>query len=200
MAYQRYFTACAVLVLLYLALPQSRAFPTDFQEMLYPLQLPSAGAASAEEAATSHFRACITRSPQLFSQNLLLGVCDGPLATINKYAECLHVTTFSNGYDALTVYDLPFRLLQEDTIRAVATQAFDTEDEDVSKLLRFAGVTSYYGQDFTCVDVAAEDPNGVEYRTRIVVGRVGERWYAMPRCTSSREFYEIADAMLPTVL
>jgi hypothetical protein len=30
---------------------------------------------------------------------------------------------------------------------------------------------------------------------RIVVTRVGDRWYAIPRCGSSKSFYEIADAM-----
>lgn len=199
MAYQRYFTVCAALALLYFALPHRRAFPTDFQEMLYPLQLVSEGAASPEDAAMSHFRACMTRSPELFSQNLLLGVCDGPIGTINAYAECLHGTTFSNGLDALTVYDLPFRHLQEETVRAVESQAFDTEDEEVASLLRFSGVSTYYGEEFLCVEVSADDSDGVGYRSRIVVARVDERWYAMPRCRSSRDFYQIADAMPLTV-
>jgi hypothetical protein len=183
------------LVLLYVALSDNRAHSTDFQEMLSPLQLESEGVASPEDAAMSHIRACMTRSPRLFSQNLLLGVCDGSISTINKYAECLHLTTFDNGEDAFTVYDLPFNLLQEETVRAGATQAFDTEDEGVASLLMFAGVSTYYGEEFMCVDVSAADPDGVEYRTRIVVALVKDRWYAMPRCRSAHEFYEIADAM-----
>jgi hypothetical protein len=200
MACRRYFTICAVLALLYFMIPLNRALPTDFQEMLYPLQFESVGAASPEEAAMSHIRACMLQSPRLFSENLLLGVCDGSVGTINAYAECLHVTTFDNGADAFTIYDLPFRLLQEDSVRAVAAQAFDTEDEDVADLLRFAGVTSYYGEEFRCVDVSAEDSDGVEYRSRVIVALVNDRWYAMPRGTSSRDFYEIADAMSLTDL
>ncbi len=194
MACQRYFMVSAALVLLYITLSDNRAHSTDFQEMLAPLQLESEGAASPEDAAMSHIRACMTRSPRLFSQNLLLGVCDGSISTLNKYAECLHVTTFDNGEDAFTVYDLPARL-QDETVRTVAAGAFDTEDEDVAHFLMFAGAMSYYGEEFRCVEVSVDDADGVQYRSRVVVGLVSDRWYAIPRCRSSHKFYEFADAM-----
>jgi hypothetical protein len=43
--------------------------------------------------------------------------------------------------------------------------------------------------------LAADSYDGIEYRTRIVVTLAGDRWHAIPRCSSSKSFYKIADAM-----
>lgn len=55
--------------------------------------------------------------------------------------------------------------------------------------------STYYGERFACVEVAAEGYDGLEYQARIVVAQVEGGWYAMPRCRSAKSFYEIADAM-----
>lgn len=174
MTYSRRLKACAPLALAVLALSLLSA-------------------ATPEAAATALFRACATKSPRHFVQHLLLGVCDGPVNTLNKYAESLHTTTYSNGEDTFTVYDLP-KLMKKDTERAVVSQEFDSEDEDVVALERQM-MSTYYGRKFQCVEVAGEDYDGREYRSRVVVAMIKDRWYAMPRCRSSKSFYQIADAM-----
>jgi hypothetical protein len=163
---------------------------------LAPFEFQGEGAASPEVAAETLFRACATRSPKHFVQHLLLGVCDGPIATLDKYAECLHSTRFRHGDDSLTVYDLPIKraINRKGPFRAIASQDFDRENKQVAAL-QFQMVSTYYGKQFKSVDVVAESYDGLEYRTRIVVARVKDRWYAMPRCSSSNSFYEIADAM-----
>jgi hypothetical protein len=183
------------------AFPGEDAGISDDDGKLYEIQLPPfefrrSGAASPEDAAEAMFRACATRSPAHFVQHLLLGVCDGPIATLNKYAECLHSTRFRHGEDSLTFYDFAFnkRINPKKPFRAIATQDFDRESKEVAKL-KFQMVSTYYGERFKSVDVAAESYDGLEYQTRIVVARVRNRWYAMPRCGSSKSFYEIADAM-----
>ncbi len=149
------------------------------------------GFETPEAAATNMFRACVSRSPKLFTQVRLIGVCDGPIHTLNKYAECLHTTTYSNGKNAVTIYDLR-KQMKDETIRVTTSQAF-TDDEVDS--LSFQFVSTYYGEQFICYEVAAVNYDGLEYRTRIVAAKLSDRWYAIPRCRSSKSFYEIADAM-----
>lgn len=149
---------------------------------------------SPEAAAAALFRGCVLRSPERFVQHLCLGVCDGPIATLQKFAESLHTTEFRHGEDSFTVYDLPRPIDPEKPIRAIASQEFDSDDDKVAAL-QFEMLSSYYGERFVSVDVAAEGYDGLEYRTRIVVTQVGDGWYAIPRCRSSKSFYEIADAM-----
>ena len=155
------------------------------------------GAVTPEIAATTLFRACTARSPKHFAQHLLLGVCDGPIASVNKYAEALHTITYTDGNDHYTVYELRELgrgIHHEAPIRVVASAAFDTDDKQVAAL-QLQMASTYYGKKLTCVDVAAKGDSGVEYQTRIVVAQNGDGWYAMPRCRSAHSFYEIADAM-----
>ena len=202
--FRRYLGICTLLVLLFLGVsltwlaspaandnaptPSSWSIPTSSGT---PITYPPVGATTTEGAAEGLFTACILRSPGLFIHNLCLGVCDGPVDTLQKFAECLHVTTFRRGDNAFTVYDLPKRL-QRETVRVVASQEFDSENEDVAAL-RWQMMSTYYGEKFICVDVVADDPDGLTYGTRIVVTRVNDRWYAIPRCGSSTSFYQIAD-------
>jgi hypothetical protein len=183
-----------VLVVVSLALVAAVTLPVDENAIISVAGENREGCETPEAAAVEMFLACSMRSPKLFIQTRLLGVCDGPIATLNKYAECLHTTEYSNGETAFTVYDLP-KQMKKETARAVAGQAFDTDDKDVAHLLMFAGISSYYGKQFMCFDVAADNYDGIEYRTRIVVAMLNDRWYAVPRCRSSKAFYEIADAM-----
>ena len=163
---------------------------------LPPFKFEREGAASPEDAAKSLFHACATESPKHFVQHLLLGVCDGPIDTLQKFAECLHSTRFHRGEDSFTVYDLPFgkQINPKKPFRAVASQDFDRESKQVAAL-QFQMMSTYYGERFKCIDLVAESYDGLEYRTRIVVAQVGEGWYAIPRCRSSKSFYEIADSM-----
>ena len=73
---------------------------------LAPFEFHREGAASPEDAATTLFRGVATASPAHFVQHLLLGVCDGPIATLQKFAECLHETEFRHGAESFTFYDL----------------------------------------------------------------------------------------------
>lgn len=137
------------------------------------------------------FRACVKKSPKLFAQTRLLGVCDGPISTRRKYDECLEQTMFRNGTNAFTVHDLP-KNLKLPTLRAIASLAFGTND---IAALQFQFLSTYYGKKFASVDVAAADAKGREYQTRFVVALLNDRWHALPRCRSSKDFYKIADAM-----
>jgi hypothetical protein len=163
---------------------------------LPPFQFHREGAASPEDAATALFRSCAAKSPKHFVQHLLLGVCDGPIDTLQKFAECLHKTEFTHGRDSFTVYDFPMAkgINPKKPIRVIAIEEFDSEDKQVA-LLQIEGLSTYYGQTFWSVDVAAESYDDLEYRTRIVVAQIKDRWYAVPRCRNSKSFYEIADAM-----
>jgi hypothetical protein len=152
------------------------------------------GAATPEDAAKAMFHGIAKESPNDFVRHLLLGVCDGPIGTLQNFAECLHETKFSRNGISLSVYDLPKGLDTEKPVRIVATQAFDGENEQV-KALQFELLSTFYGERFACVDVAAEGGDGLEYQTRLVVAEVNDRWYAMPRGRSAKSFYEIADAM-----
>jgi hypothetical protein len=140
------------------------------------------------------FRGIALESPKDFVRHLLLGVCDGSIGTLQNFAECLHETKFSRNQLSFTVYDLPKGVDSRKPVRIVASRAFDREDEKV-KALQFQMLSTFYGERFVCVDVAAEGYDGLEYQTRLVVAELDSRWYAMPRCRSAKSFYEIADAM-----
>ncbi|MGC1276043.1 MAG: hypothetical protein WBC44_20255 [Planctomycetaceae bacterium] len=167
---------------------------------LPPFEFHREGAASPEDAAVALFRGCAARSPRHFVQHLLLGVCDGPINTLQKFAEALHKTKFTHGKDSFTVYDFPIGkgINTKKPIRMIAIEEFDSEDKRVAALW-VESFSTYYGETFLSVDVAAESYDGLEYRTRIVVARVNargnDRWYAIPRCRSSKSFYAIADSM-----
>jgi hypothetical protein len=166
---------------------------TTAEPALAPFEFHRTGATTPQIAASVHFRACATRSPQHFVQHLLLGVCDGPIATLNKFAECLHSTEFVSGEESYTVYDLP-KGIKKETVRVVASGDFDNNDKKV-KALQIEAVSTYYAEKFIFIDVAADDLDGRTYQTRIVVGAISGRWYAIPRCRSATSFYRIADAM-----
>jgi len=191
MTLPRCLSIAAPMVLLCLALSLSSAASPAAKTLDPPIEFAPKGAATPEIAATTLFRACTARSPNHFTQHLLLGVCDGPIASVNKYAEALHTTTYTNGKDDYTVYELP-KMMKKDTERVLAIQAFA---DDAEKSLEIQGVSTYYANKFSCVDVAGEGYDGAEYRTRIVVAMLNGRWYAIPRCRSSTSFYQVADAM-----
>jgi len=161
---------------------------------LAPFEFDREGATRPEDAATAMFHGSAGESPRHFVRHLLLGVCDGPIATLRKFAESLHRTKFSHGEASFTVYDLPNRIDAKRPIRVIASDAFDSSDKQVAAL-QFQMASTYYGETFMTVDVAGEAYDGREYQTRIVVAQVGDRWFAIPRCRSSKSFYEIADAM-----
>ena len=200
---RRFTVACALIgvgVAAAISYALSAQVPVPDQA-LPPFSFQREGAASPEDAAKSLFHACATESPKHFVQHLLLGVCDGPIDTLQKFAECLHSTKFHHGEDSFTVYDLSFgkQINPKKSFRAIATQDFDRENKQVAAL-QFQMMSTYYGEQFKCVDVVAESYDSLEYGTRIVVAQVGEGWYAIPRCRSSKAFYEVADAMQLTAL
>lgn len=167
---------------------------TGVDPALPPFEFRRVGAASPEQAAETLFRAIATESPKHFVQHLLLEVCDGPIATLQKFAESLHRTEFRQGEKSFTVYSLPERIDGRKPIRMIASRDFDGETKQVAAL-ELESVSTYWGKKFKSVDVAGESYDGLEYRTRIVVAQVNGGWYAIPRCRSSKSFYEIADAM-----
>lgn len=140
------------------------------------------------------FRACALESPRDFVQHLLLGVCDNEVDTLQKFAECLHTARFHTGGESFTLYDSPARVNSKKPIRVIAAAPFDTEDKKVAAP-RLQMMSTYYGEKLMAVDVGGEGYDGCEYRMRIVVAQLAGRWYALPRCRSSKAFYEIADAM-----
>ncbi|MGB7325786.1 MAG: hypothetical protein WBD31_13005 [Rubripirellula sp.] len=152
------------------------------------------GAASPDAAAIALLRGCALRSPKDFVRHLLLGVCDGPIGTLQKFAECLHVTQFSHGEETFTVYELPKQINHDRPIRVIAKMDFDPDDKRV-EALSTQMMSTYYGQAFMCVDVAAEGYDRRQYQSRVVVAQLGDQWFAIPRCRSAISFYEIADSM-----
>lgn len=141
------------------------------------------GATNPEDAAKAMFRGCAKKSPKDFVQHMLLGTCDGPISTLQKFAECLHSTKFKTGAEPYAVYDLPVGKnggLKNDTIRIVASGVFPT-DEKVAAVISGEAFHSYYGEEFRFVDVAADGSDGREYRSRVVVAAIKDRWYAMPK-------------------
>ncbi|MEW4487605.1 hypothetical protein AB1L42_05960 [Thalassoglobus sp. JC818] len=166
---------------------------------LTPFEFEREGADSPERAAKSHFYGCANESPKHFVQHLLLGVCDGPIDTLQKFAECLHETQFHHEDQSYSVYDLPKRMNGKHPVRVIASEAFDPEDKRVLGL-KSQMMSTYYAEKFMCFDVAGTSYDGVEYQSRVVVAFVNGRWYSMPRCRSSKSFYEIADSMELTPL
>ncbi len=173
-------------------------------QVLAPLEFKPEAATSPEIAAQAMFRGVATASPREFGKHLLLGACNNEVDVLNRYAESLHLTRFSINAEALTFYDLldqrddsgRLRLInREKPIRVIASAAFDSADPRVKALDLEVG-TTYAGERFVSVDVAGMGHyDGLEYRTRVVVAKIGSGWYALPRCRSSKNFYEIADAM-----
>ena len=164
---------------------------------LAPFEFHREAAASPEAAALSLFRGVSTESPKHFVQHLLLGVCDGSIDTLQKFAESLHATEFTQDGNSFTVYDLRElrrRINPKKPVRVVAIAPFDSEDKQVAAL-RSQSVSTYYGETFVCVDAVAEGYDGLAYQTRIVAAQVDGGWYAVPRCQSAQAFYKIADAM-----
>ncbi|MEM6471587.1 MAG: hypothetical protein AAF802_18655 [Planctomycetota bacterium] len=59
-----------------------------------------------ETAAMSMFRGVSSESPKHFVQHVLLGVCDGSIDTLQKFAEALHMTKFDHDDESLNFYEL----------------------------------------------------------------------------------------------
>jgi hypothetical protein len=161
-------------------------------------------APNPETAAQTMFLGVATASPRNFGRHLLLGVCNNEVDVLQRFAESLHVTQFRHDDTSFTYYELRdqrdesgrLRLInREKPIRVIASASFDSTDPRVKALNLEAG-TTYAGERFVSVEVAGEGfYDGLEYQSRVVVARNGGGWYAMPRCTSSKNFYAIADAM-----
>ena len=94
-----------------------------------PFEFLREGAANPEIAAETLCRACATASPEHFVRHLLLGVCDGSIDTLQKFAECLHSTKFHHGEDSFTIYDFPPRkgISRKKPFRAIASRDFDLQ-------------------------------------------------------------------------
>ena len=199
----RYFTT--VSVLLSLGIVVAISLGGDLQTVAPDPMLPSfefyrSGATTPEDAAKALFHGCARTSIKDFVQHLNLGVCDGPNGTIQKFAECLHTTKFITGEESYAVYDLPVGKnggLKIDTMRIVASSEFP-DDDNVATVILNGATSSYYGEKFRAIDVTADGSDGREYRTRFVVAVMKEGWFAVPRCRSSKAFYDIADAMPET--
>ena len=180
------------------------AYTAPDGQMLAPFEFRPEGATSPETAAQAMFLGVATASPRDFGQHVLLGVCNNEVSVLNRYAESLHVTRFSNNAGAFTYYDLRdqrdasgrLRIInREKPIRVIASASFDSTDPRV-KALDLEAAGTYAGERFVGVDVAGMGyDDGLEYQSRVVVAQVGSVWYAMPRCASSKNFYAIADAM-----
>jgi len=196
MIIRRFTIACSLVVVAALAAIASgvNAPAADSHPALPAFEFQLSGAKTPEAAAESMFRAVALRSPKHFVQHLLLGVCDGPVAPLQKFAEAQHVTQFTHGDESFTVYDLPKAIDPKEQMRVLASAKFDSQDKKVAAL-ELEAASTYYGKTFRSVDVAGKSYDGREYRTRIVVAEVNGLWYAMPRCRSARSFYAIADAM-----
>lgn len=151
------------------------------------------GAGSPEQAAVAMAAGMTEKSPDKFLQHLCLGVCDGPISTINKYDECMHQKYLADESGTYSISDLPSQII-EGAQEAIETRVFDQEDPRVVKL---AGelLSTYYGEEFHCVWLSARSHSKKHYIFRVVVTRVGNKWFAIPRCGSSNRFYDIADSM-----
>ena len=174
-------------------------------QVLAPFEFRREAAPTPEIAAQSLFLGVATASPRDFVQHLLLGVCNNEIDTLQRFAESLHATQFSHDGKTFTYYDLRDQPRDPQTersrminakkpLRVIASAAFDAADPQV-QALHFETASTYYGKRFVCVEVAGEGWDGRQYQSRVVAAQVGDGWYAMPRCRSSKSFYEIADAM-----
>ena len=149
------------------------------------------GFTAPEEAAITMFRAGAYRDRKLFVRSRLLGVCEGVNDWPTRYTDCLQQTMYWSGKKAVSVDDLP-KQMKEGTARVVASDEFSSEDMDK---LHGQFVSTYYAPELRGYEVAALNGDGLEYKTRIVVSKNDDRWYAIPRCRSSQEFYRVLDAM-----
>jgi len=95
----------------------------DSATSLPPFEFSRAAAASPEDAALALFQGVATESPKHFAQHILLGVCDGSIDTLQKFAECLQqlslpiktkrLTSMNYGRkDAELIVNSRFKLLQ----------------------------------------------------------------------------------------
>ena len=73
---------------------------------LPPFEFSREAAASPGDAALALFQGVATESPKHFVQHILLGVCDGSIDTLQKFAECLHTTEFTHQDEAFDFYEL----------------------------------------------------------------------------------------------
>ncbi len=196
MTSRRFTIACTLIVVAGVAAVSYAVSPQALisDPALPPFEFHREAATNPEDAATTLFHGIAAGSPNHFVRHLLLGVCDGPIATLQKFAECLHRTQFRRGDATFTFFDLPKGINTKKPLRVIASHDFDPDDKQVAAL-QFEMMSTYYGKRFMYVDVAAEGYDGLDYHTRIVVAQVGEGWYAIPRCRSSKSFYDIADAM-----
>lgn len=172
-------------------------------QVLAPFEFRREAAPTPEMAARSLFLGVATASPQDFVQHLLLGVCNNEIDTLQRFAEALHATPFRHEGEAFTYYDLRDQrrianksrmISRKKPLRVISSAAFDASDPQV-QALHLEMTSTYYGKRFVCVDVAGVGYDGLDYQSRVVVAQVGEGWYAIPRCRSSKSFYKIADAM-----
>lgn len=166
--------------------------------VLTPFEFQRESAPNPGTAATALFLGVATESPRDFTKHLLLGVCDGSVDTIQKFAEAMHTTRFTNNGRSFSFYELKENrrgINSKKQTRVISCVEFDDENPAVIGLQAEA-ISTYYGQEFACVDVAGESYDGIVYRTRVVVARLKDGWYAIPRCRSSRNFYKIADSMM----
>ena len=174
-------------------------------QVLAPFEFRREAAPTPETAAQSLFLGVATASPKDFVQHLLLGVCNNEIDTLQRFGESLHATQFSHDGETFTYYDLRDQPRDPETersrminrkkpLRVIASAPFDPADPQV-EALQLEMLGTYYGKSFVCIEVAGEGWDGREYRSRVVVAEVGDGWYAMPRCRSSKSFYKIADAM-----
>lgn len=167
------------------------------QPALAAFEFHRVSAATPEDAAKVMFRGVASESPSHFVQHLLIGVCDGPIDTLQKFAESMHETRFNRENESFSFYelrDLRKGIDYKAKVRASGTKHFNPDDATVAAL-QTQMLSTYYGESFAKVDVAANGYDGREYQTRIVVAKIGGRWFAMPRCRSASSFYKIADAM-----
>jgi len=175
-----------------------RSAPTvPATDTLPPFEFQRTAAARPDAAAIALFRGVSAESPKHFVQHLLLGVCDGSIDTLQKFAEALHTTEFTHDEESHTFYELRDQrrgFNSKKPPRVIASEAFDAGAEEVMAL-RSQMISTYYAETFMCFDVASESYDGVEWTTRIVVAEIDGGWYAIPRCRSARSFYKIADAM-----
>ena len=149
---------------------------------------PTHGYFTPQAAATAMLQAIATKNHHLFVQARMLGVCEGKNDWPPRFAETLHTAKFSSpggGQGDLSVFDMP-RRLRSNTVRVVSKQELTVPG--------WVGVSSYYGEQFAAYDMAIDNYDGVEFRTRLVVARVGEKWFAIPR-RSQCSVYQIADAL-----
>ena len=148
------------------------------------------GYETADAAAVAMFRSHSSRNYKLFVRARLLGVCEGYNDWPPRYAESLHLMKFATEQGDVGYYELP-KSLKTETVRVVGRQPFGPKHQP---FLVSAMISSYYAETFVCVEVGAENADGLEHRARIVVGKTSGKWYAVPRRRNSG-FYKIADEM-----